>query len=79
MVINIENFPILEAAFKIAQEKGVLLYDIMTERFSVTTEVQRELSMVPEIFGKLDSGTVEKPAVEKISVHYFYKNVSEAH
>jgi len=76
MVITAEKFPILEEAFKVAREKGVLLYDIMTERFSVTTVLQRELSMLPEIFGKLDSGTVEKPAVEKISVHFFYKNVS---
>ena len=76
MVINAEKFAVLEEAFKIAQEKGVLLYDIMTERFSVTTEIQRELSMLPEVFGKLDPGTVEKPAVEKVSVHYFYKSVS---
>jgi predicted dehydrogenase len=76
MAINAENFPVLEEAFKIAQDKGVLLYDIMTERFSVTTILQRELSMIPEIFGKLDPGTAEKPAVEKISVHHFYKNVS---
>jgi predicted dehydrogenase len=76
MVITADKFPILEEAFKVAQEKGVLLYDIMTERFSVTTILQRELSMIPEIFGKLDSGTVDKPAIEKISVHYFYKNVS---
>ncbi len=76
MVITADKFPVLEEAFKVAQEKGVLLYDIMTERFSVTTVLQRELSMIPEVFGKLDSGTVEKPAVEKISVHYFYKDVS---
>jgi len=76
MVITADKFPVLEEAFKVAQGKGVLLYDIMTERFSVTTILQRELSMLPEVFGKLDSGTVDKPAVEKISVHYFYKNVS---
>ena len=76
MVISADKFPVLEEAFKIAQEKGVLLFDIMTERFSVTTILQRELSMLPEIFGKLDAGTVEKPAVEKISVHHFYKSVS---
>jgi len=76
MVITAEEFPVLEDAFNIARDKGVLLYDIMTERFSVTTVLQRELSMLPDIFGKLDSGTVEKPAVEKISVHYFYKSVS---
>jgi len=76
MIINADQFPVLEEAFKIAQENGVLLYDIMTERFSVTTLLQRELSMLSEVFGKLDSGTVEKPAIEKISVHHFYKNVS---
>jgi predicted dehydrogenase len=76
MVISADKFPVLEEAFKIAQEKGVLLYDIMTERFSVTTILQRELSLVPEVFGKLNPGTAEKPAVEKISVHHFYKNVS---
>lgn len=76
MVITEDKFPVLEEAFKIAQEKGVLLYDIMTERFSVTTILQRELSVLPEVFGKLDPGTVKKPAVEKISVHHFYKDVS---
>lgn len=76
MVISAEKFPVLEEAFKIAEQNGVLLYDIMTERFSVTTELQRELSMIPDVFGKLDSGSVQKPAVEKISVHHFYKDVS---
>ena len=76
MVINAELFPLLEESFKIAKEKGVLLYDIMTERFSVTTMLQREISMVPDLFGQLDPGTKEKPAVEKVSVHYFFKEVS---
>jgi predicted dehydrogenase len=76
MIITANEFPVLEEAFTVAKDKGVILYDIMTERFSVTTVLQRELSMIPDVFGKLDSGTVEKPAVEKISVHYFYKNVS---
>ena len=76
MVITADQFPKLEEAFKIAKEKGVLLYDIMTERFSVTSVLQRELSMIPEIFGTLEPGTAEKPAVEMVSVHYFYKSVS---
>ncbi len=76
MVITHEQFPLLEEAFKKAKENGVLLYDIMTERFSITTILQRELAMVPEIFGNLEPGTPEKPAIEMISLHYFYKNVS---
>jgi predicted dehydrogenase len=76
MVIIPEKFAELEEAFKIAKEKGVLLSDIMTERYEITTTLQRELSMLPEIFGKLQPGSPEKPAVEKISVHHFYKDVS---
>ena len=76
MVITPEQFPLLEEAFRKAQENRVLLYDIMTERFSITTILQRELAMIPEIFGKLEPGTADQPAIEMISVHYFYKNVS---
>ena len=76
MVTTPDKFAELEEAFKIAQEKGVLLYDIMTERFEITTTLQKELSQLPEIFGKLQPGTAEKPAVEKISIHHFYKSVS---
>ena len=76
MVATPEEFGKLEEAFKIAQEKGVLLSDIMTERFEITTALQKELSMLPEIFGQLQPGSPEKPAVEKISIHHFYKSVA---
>jgi predicted dehydrogenase len=32
--------------------------------------------MIPEIFGEIEKGTAEKPAVEMTSDHNFYKNVS---
>jgi hypothetical protein len=48
----------------------------MTERFEITTILQRELSMMPEVFGTLDTGTVDNPAVIMESGHNFYKNVS---
>jgi predicted dehydrogenase len=76
MVITPENFPMLEESFKIAAEKGVILYDIMTERYEITSMLQKELSHIPAIFGDLEPGTPEKPAVEMISVHCFYKSVS---
>ena len=76
MATTPEKFAELEEAFKIAKEKGVFLFDIMTERFEITTNLQKELSQLPEIFGKLQPGTPEKPAVEKISIHHFYKSVS---
>src|SRR5664279_1601555 len=76
MIISPEDFPALEAAFKTAGEKGVLLYDIMTERYEVTTILQRLLSQNRQIFGVLTTGSKEKPAVTKISVHHFSKIVS---
>ena len=76
MIIRPEDFPVLEEAFKAAAEKGVLLYDIMTERYEVNTILQKLLSMKPEIFGTLQKGTEKEPAVTKISVHHFSKLVS---
>ena len=76
MAITSEDFELLKKAFDVAKEKNLLLYDIMTERFEINTILQKELSMIPEIFGTLEKGTAEKPAVEMTSDHNFYKNVS---
>jgi predicted dehydrogenase len=76
MIIRPEDFPVLEAAFATAKEKGVLLYDIMTERFEVTTILQKLLSHNSEVFGTLIKGSREDPAVTKVSVHHFSKIVS---
>ncbi len=76
MAINSENFELLKKAFETAKQKNLLLYDIMTERFEITTILQRELSMIPEIFGTLEKGTADNPAVVMESGHNFYKYIS---
>ncbi len=76
MAIDAANFKKLEEAFDIAQKNGVLLYDIMTERYEVTNALQRELANIPELFGELQKGTPEDPAITKESVHHFFKYVS---
>jgi len=76
MVIKPQNFPILKAAMQEAREKGVLLYDIMTERYEITTILQRRLSQNKEVFGTIVEGTPEDPAITKESVHHFFKQVS---
>lgn len=76
LVINPEGFQKLEEAFKIAEEKGVMIYDIMTERFEVTTAMQKQFSMLPNVFGELEDGSKENPAISKESVHHFFKYVS---
>jgi predicted dehydrogenase len=76
MAINSEDFRLLKSAFDEAVSKGVLLYDIMTERFEITSILQRELSMQKELFGDLVKGSPDDPAVIKESVHHFFKYVS---
>jgi predicted dehydrogenase len=76
MIITPDEFPALQSAFATAKEKGVLLYDIMTERYEVTTILQKMLSQKDEIFGKLTTGSKDEPAVTKVSVHHFSKIVS---
>ncbi len=76
MIIRAEDFQLLEDAFRTAKEKGVLLYDIMTERYEVTTILQKLLSQKSEIFGTLIDGTKDEPAVSKVSIHHFSKIVS---
>jgi predicted dehydrogenase len=76
MVINSKGFEELKEAFRVAQQNNLLLYDIMTERFEITTMLQKELSQLPEIFGVLEKGTKDNPAITKESVHHFYKYVS---
>ncbi|MFC0186639.1 Type 1 glutamine amidotransferase (GATase1) [Pseudarcicella hirudinis] len=76
MCIDTKGYEMLKEAFAVAKKNNVLLYDIMTERSEITTVLQKELSQVTEIFGKLEKGTPENPAVIKESVHHFYKSVS---
>lgn len=76
LAIDEADFQLLEQAFATAKEKKLLLYDIMTERFETNTILQKEISGLQEIFGTLEKGSRENPAVVKESVHHFYKMVS---
>jgi predicted dehydrogenase len=76
MAIDIEGFHLLKEAFDAAEKNDVLLYDIMTERYEISTMLQKEFSLLPEVFGNLQKGTLEDPAVTKESVHHFFKYVS---
>jgi len=76
MAINSEDFGLLRAAFEEAGKRGLLLYDVMTERFEITSMLQRELTQQKELFGELITGSPGNPAVIKESVHHFSKYVS---
>ncbi len=76
MAINTDNFELLKEAFESAEKNNVLLYDIMTERYEITSILQKEIMQLPLIFGQLDKGTPDDPSVIKESVHYLFKYVS---
>ncbi len=76
LVIDSEGYKKLIQAFATAKENNVMLYDIMTERFEIASVLQRDLSMNAELFGELEIGSLENPAITKESIHHFFKYVS---
>ncbi len=76
MCIDAAGFKLLKKAFASAEKNNVLLYDIMTERSSITTILQKELLHNRSVFGELVNGSVDEPAVVKESVHHFFKYVA---
>ncbi len=76
MAIAPEGFDLLKKDFELAADKHVLLYDIMTERHEIVSILERELAQMPELFGTLQKGTPDEPAVVMESVHHFFKEVA---
>ena len=75
-VIEPEKFGMLDTILTKAEEKGLVAYDIMTERFEITSILQRLLVNHEPVFGTITSGSPEDPAVVKSSVHHLSKVVS---
>ncbi len=76
IAIEPSDYELLVSIFREAEEKEVLVYDIMTERFEITNILQKAIANREEIFGELLNGTTEEPAIVKKSVHHFSKEVS---
>uniref|UniRef100_Q024I0 Putative oxidoreductase n=1 Tax=Solibacter usitatus (strain Ellin6076) TaxID=234267 RepID=Q024I0_SOLUE len=68
-IITAADLPKLEQALTLAKQKNLAAYDIMTERYEVTSELQRELVSDPAIFGAPVS-------VRARSVHHIMKIVA---
>jgi hypothetical protein len=77
-LISAADFPKLEKALDLADEKRLVAYDIMTERSEITTILQGELARDPEVTGTVGPGSAAEPAVEMESVHNLMKVVAGA-
>lgn len=76
LAIRKEDFGLLKESYRLAREKGLLIYDLMTERYDVLNIIARDLMRDEGLFGRLVPGTAERPAVRMRSVHHFFKTVS---
>ncbi len=77
-ILSPQDLPKLETALAEADRQGVVAYDIMTERFEITSMLQRELVNEPAVAGEIQHGTAEAPAVYMESVHNLLKTVAGA-
>jgi predicted dehydrogenase len=59
-----------------AGEKGLVAYDIMTERYEITSILQRELVNDEAVFGRLAQGSETQPAISARSIHHLMKTVA---
>jgi predicted dehydrogenase len=66
----------LEEALETAGRHGVVGYDIMTERYEVTSQLQRALVNSPGVFGRLEGGSDADPGIRARSVHHVMKTVA---
>jgi predicted dehydrogenase len=75
-IIDPGDLPRLEAILDKAAAKNLVLHDMMTERFEVTSILQRELVDDPDLFGVIEKGDADSPGVFMESVHYLKKTVA---
>jgi predicted dehydrogenase len=72
-IVEAKDLPRLEAALRIADEKHLIAYDAMTQRFDAAYQLQRELVSDTEIFGEPAAGTPEQPSVRMENLHALLK------
>lgn len=75
-IITSRDLPRLERVLDQAAKKNLIAYDIMTERFEITSILQKELVNNESVFGTLVPGTDAEPAVTARSVHHLMKAVA---
>ena len=73
-----EHLPRLKKLLEDADRKGLIACDIMTERYEITSLLQRELVQDRDTFGEPLPGTAEQPSVYIESVHFLKKLVAGA-
>lgn len=77
-IIRADDFQKLVSTLDTAEAGNLIAYDIMTERYEITTIVQKELIHTPDVFGEMAKGSEADPAVYFESIHHILKVVAGA-
>ena len=75
-IITAADLAKLERTLNDADQKSIIAYDIMTERYEITTILQKELINDAGTFGSIVAGTEQDPGVRIESVHHLMKMVA---
>ncbi|MEC3880445.1 putative oxidoreductase C-terminal domain-containing protein [Parapedobacter sp. 10938] len=77
MALNSSGFAKLRLAMAEAEKQGRFVTDLpaMSMRNWVPCILQKELVSIPEIFGTLEKGSAEDPAIVQENMHYYYKRI----
>jgi hypothetical protein len=73
-VITAETLPLLQAALEAQRPLSI---DIMTERFEITTLLQKDFLAEEDVFGMARVDEDGSPTVFKESIHHLYKIVND--
>jgi hypothetical protein len=76
LIIDPADFGKLDATLAAAEKRKLVAIDIMTERYEITTILQRELVNDKAVYGTQLPGSVQDPAVFMESVHFLLKMVA---
>ncbi len=77
-ILKWSDLSTLDASLAESDARKTVAYDIMTERFEVTSMLQRALVNDRATFGEIVPGTQAEPSVYMESVHHLMKVVSGA-
>jgi len=75
-IITSADLPTLERILNETEARHLVAYDIMTERYEITSILQRELVNDEDVFGRLVEGTGAETAISAKSVHHLMKTVA---
>lgn len=75
-IIRSADLQELALALDLARDKKLAAYDIMTERFEITSILQREFVQAKEVYGEQEKGTATEPGIRASSIHHLMKVVA---